>query len=181
MGGGNGFIGDANDGDVVTTLALEIGELTADGILVDDEGPAPENAVPQPPAQGQVGEWEKQLICIRRNNTAITDTVGKWKEKSWKQIGNMTEFAIFWMCFPEDYIKTILIPATNNHLPGESLTLNEFYVWLGCRFLWHVMLETLKHVHGGQKRRCHFGKEPHIDCGILLNWIGSRQFRGRCN
>ena len=86
IGGENVFIGDANDGNVATTLELEIGELTADGILVDDEGPAPENAVPQPPAQGQVGEWEKQLICICRNNTAITDTVGKWKEKSWKQI-----------------------------------------------------------------------------------------------
>ncbi len=81
-----------------------------------------------------VGDWEKQLICICRNNTAITDTIRKRKGKSWNQISIMTEFAVFRMCFPEDYLKTVVIPATNAHLPGDSLTLNELYVWLGCRF-----------------------------------------------
>ena len=120
--------------DDVLMLMLDIGELTADGILVEDEGPAPENAVPQQQLQGQVGIWEKQLICRCRNNSAITNTAGKWKEKSWVQIGHMTEFALFWMTFPEEYIKSVVIPATNAHLPGEPLTLKEFYVWLGCRF-----------------------------------------------
>ena len=113
---------------------LEIGELTADGIQVDDEGPAPENAIEQEPIAGEVGGWEAPLVCVRRNNSAIKDTVGRWADKSWKQVGTMTELAIFRMTFPEEYIKSVMIPATNAHLPGEKLTLNEFYVWLGCRF-----------------------------------------------
>ncbi len=132
--GGNMDLGVKHDGNIATMLALEIRELTADGVLVDDEGPAPENSVPQPLMQTEVGMWEKQLICIHQNNTAITDTNGRWKLKSWKQIGQMTEFAIFQLAFPEEYIKTVIIQATNKHLPGESLTLKEFYVWLGCRF-----------------------------------------------
>ena len=123
-----------DDGNIFLIGNLEIGELTADGIQVDDEGPAPENAVEQAPAVGEVGKWEAPLICVRRNNNAIKDTVGRWADKSWTQVGMMTELAIFRMTFPEQYIKSVVIPATNAHLPGERLTLNEFYVWLGCRF-----------------------------------------------
>ena len=132
--GGNMDLGVKQDGNIAIMLLLEIGELTANGVLVDNEGPAPENVVSQPITQTKVGVWEKQLICIHRNNIAITDTNGRWKLKSWKQIGQMTEFAIFQLAFPEEYIKTIIIPATNKFLPGESLTLKESYVWLGCHF-----------------------------------------------
>ncbi len=59
IGGGNEVAEDANAAVVVNMHMLEIGELTADGIVVDDEGPAPENAVPQPQGQAIVGEWEK--------------------------------------------------------------------------------------------------------------------------
>jgi hypothetical protein len=56
------------------------------------------------------------------------------KLKSWEQIGQMMEFAIFQLAFPEEYIKSVIILETNIHLPGESLTLKEFYVWLGWIF-----------------------------------------------
>jgi hypothetical protein len=46
----------------------------------------------------------------------------------------MTEFAIFCMTFPEDYLKNVVIPATNAHIEGDALTLRELYVWLGCHF-----------------------------------------------
>ncbi len=83
LGGGNVVIEENFVLENVANHVLEIGELTADGIVVDDEGPAPENAVPQPQEQGIVGEWEKQLVCICRSNTAIADTLGKWKGKTW--------------------------------------------------------------------------------------------------
>ena len=83
---------------------------------------------------GPVGEWEKQLVCPRKSNSAISDTIGVWKEKTWPMIATMSEFALFRLTFPEEFIKTVVIPATNQHKEGEQLTLNEFYVWLGCRF-----------------------------------------------
>ena len=111
----------------------EISEIIASGITVDNEGPAPENAVPPPPTTGAVGIWEKPLICHRRANPAVRDVVGHWNSKTWPQIASMTEFAIFRLVFPEQFIKDVVIPSTNNHLQ-EQLTLPEFYVWLGCRF-----------------------------------------------
>jgi hypothetical protein len=61
----------------------------------------------------------------------------------------MTEFAIFRMTFPKDYLENVVILATNAHIEGDALTLRELYVWLGCHFLWHVLLGTLKCMHGG--------------------------------
>ena len=115
------------DGDV------EITDMVAGGITVDNEGPAPENAVPPPIPTGPVGRWEKPLICPRRASLAVRDMVGQWKLKTWPQIASMSEFSIFRLTFPESFIKDVVIPSTNVHL-DEKLTLPEFYVWLGCRF-----------------------------------------------
>ncbi len=42
----------------------DVADMHANGIEVDDEYPAPENAVEYPPAAGQeVGEWVRQTIC----------------------------------------------------------------------------------------------------------------------
>ena len=37
------------------------------------------------------------------------------------------------MCFPEDYIRDVVIPTTNKNL-ATKMTLKEFYIWLGCMF-----------------------------------------------
>ncbi len=37
------------------------------------------------------------------------------------------------MAFPEEYVETVLLPATNENL-REDLKLGEFYKWLGCNF-----------------------------------------------
>ncbi len=113
--------------------SADIADLRADGIEVDDEDPAPKNTITQPWPVGQVGEeWEKQLVCPQRKNSAIADTVGRWNQKSWPTIATMEEFAVFRLYFPEAYIKATIIPMTNTHLKGDQLTLQEFYVWLGC-------------------------------------------------
>jgi hypothetical protein len=46
----------------------------------------------------------------------------------------MDLLSIFRMCMPEEYIKTVIIPETNKNLEGGRLTLSvsEFYKWLGC-------------------------------------------------
>ena len=59
-----GTTSNEDDDNIFSIGNLEIGELTADGIQVDDEGPAPENAVEQAPTVGEVGKWEAPLICV---------------------------------------------------------------------------------------------------------------------
>jgi len=65
----------------------------------------------------------------------MTNSPGAWSKKSWNEIADMDEFALFWMAFPENFFCEALIPTTNNNLPGDDLTLSEFYVWLGINML----------------------------------------------
>jgi hypothetical protein len=116
-------------------LAQEVAELRQQGIEVDDDNePAPENAQPAPRASADVGEWITPTICPRRANTSCSNSKGNWKTQSWQKIKEMDELALFRMCFPEEWAKDVLIPATNKDIEGDKLTLSEFYVYLGCHF-----------------------------------------------
>ena len=46
----------------------------------------------------------------------------------------MTELSLFRMVFPEQWVRGVLIPATNEEISGDDITLKEFYVYLGCHF-----------------------------------------------
>ena len=46
----------------------------------------------------------------------------------------MTELSLFRMTFPEKWVRDVLIPATNEEISGDDITLKEFYVYLGCHF-----------------------------------------------
>ncbi len=56
--------------------AAEMADLHADGIKVDDEGPAPENAIVQPTPTGQVSEWIQQTLCPRQAK-GVADMPGR--------------------------------------------------------------------------------------------------------
>ena len=114
--------------------AADIADLRAQGIEVDNEDPAPENLGPPPVQPEAVGEWVRPSICPRRANSSIHDLNGCWTNKSWQTIGNMSELALFRMCFPEAFISDVLIPETNRQIEGEKMDLQEFYVYLGCHF-----------------------------------------------
>ena len=112
----------------------EIDELRQQGIEVDDDNePAPENAIPEPPATTQVGEWITPIICPRREQN-VANRKGNWKNFAWSVIAEMDELAAFRMCFPEKWVTGVLIPATNKNLSGDPMDLHEFYVFLGCHF-----------------------------------------------
>ena len=49
-------------------------------------------------------------------------------------IAILDKLAIFWLTFPEEFIKQTIIPTTKIKIKGEPLTLQEFYLWLGCHF-----------------------------------------------
>ena len=46
----------------------------------------------------------------------------------------MSEFDLFRMCFPDNHIWEIVVPMTNRYIYGPNMTLQYFYVWLGCHF-----------------------------------------------
>ena len=62
------------------------------------------------------------------------NTKGVWRLHSWPKISEMTDLYIFRMAFPEQWGRGVLIPATNEEISGENITLQEFYVHLGCPF-----------------------------------------------
>eukprot|EP00956_Cyclotella_meneghiniana_P024387 scaffold48896_cov69-Cyclotella_meneghiniana.AAC.2 len=112
------------------TISDDITQLRREGIEVDNEDVAPENIAPP---TADTGRWELPNTCPRKADPNITNSEGRWKEKSWSTIKEMDLLSVFRMCMPEDYIIKTIIPATNKHL-DEKLTLSELYKWLGLRF-----------------------------------------------
>ncbi len=111
----------------------EIEELRRNGIEVDDDNePAPENATPleAPPV---AGVWEKLVYCNRRANPDFANVAGQFKNHRWDEIANYNEFDLFRMCFPEDFVRDVVIPATNKNLI-QNINLQKFSIWLGCIF-----------------------------------------------
>lgn len=120
--------------NVHSDLVNEIDELRQQGIEVDDDNePAPENAEPPPQATIPVGEWITPTICPRREANC-SNRKGLWKRFAWTVVREMNELAQFRMCFPEQWVKDVVIPATNKEINGDPLTLSEFYIYLGCHF-----------------------------------------------
>jgi hypothetical protein len=108
--------------------------LRAAGIEVDMEQAAPENATNEP--NTSTGKWEHPMIypSMLDSNIKNKKSKGQWNLFSWATIADMDLLSIFQMCMPEKYIIDTCIPATNQFIEGEKLTLCEFYQWLGCRF-----------------------------------------------
>ena len=46
----------------------------------------------------------------------------------------MTELSLFRMAFPEQWVRDVLISATNEEISGDEIALKEFSVYLGCHF-----------------------------------------------
>ena len=63
----------------------------------------------------------------------MMDNGGMWRYHSWNVVSQMTKLELFWLAFPEQYIKDHVIPATNAKIT-HKITLSEFYIWLGCNF-----------------------------------------------
>ncbi len=116
------------------TTTEDIDELHAQGIEVENEGPAPENIAPPTVMTLELGQCEDLRTCPRKADPNATNVNGKFISKTWTQIGNMDELSLIRPCFPEEYIIKILIPSTNKHIKGDLMTLHEFYIVLGCRF-----------------------------------------------
>ena len=116
-------------------LSQEIAELRQQGIKVDDDNEtAPENAQSSAPATQTIGKWVTPNLCPRRADVNFYNTKGVWRIHIWTNISEMTDLSLFKMAFPEQWVRDVLIPATNEEITGDKITLQEFYVYWGCYF-----------------------------------------------
>ena len=117
-------------------MAEEIAELRQQGIEVDDDNePAPENAAPPVAAMFTVGTWVTPTVCPRKANAATNNHIcGSWRNFAWSKIKLMDELEVFRMAMPEEWVVDVVLPATNEIIDGEKLTLQDFYCFLGCHF-----------------------------------------------
>ena len=109
----------------------EIDELRAAGHTVDDDNEPDEENRNEPPPPS-TGEWITPSFC-RRTSQGHVKVKGRWAHTPWPIVKDMDELQLFLLCLPVDYIKTVILPSTNVHLDKE-LTMQEFFVFLGCLF-----------------------------------------------
>ena len=116
-------------------LCEEIEQLRAEGIEVDDDNePLPEDAEPAPAdPEGMRYEYTIPTFFPRRANNSILDSPGRWMNARWDEVAEKSELDLFRMCFPNDFVAKVILPATNVHL-FPHLTMHDFYKWLGCHF-----------------------------------------------
>ena len=116
-----------------TGIDEHIAELRAEGIDVDDDNEALDEGGNPPPLDEPVQHTFVTPTHCPRRSLNITDDRGRWAYHRWDQIADYSELELFQMAFPEEYVETVLLPATNENL-RENLKLGEFYKWLGCNF-----------------------------------------------
>jgi hypothetical protein len=113
------------------SFQVDIAEQRRQGITVnDDNDPLPENATPAQNKAQRVfksGKWTTPRACFQRSD-GFAYPKGKFVNKRWDQIADMSELDLFWMCFPKKYIMEVLIPKMNNGLQWK-MDLQEFYIF----------------------------------------------------
>ncbi len=92
----------------------------------DDNKQVIKNAGPPSP-DPIAGRWIKPSICSRRSLN-VSNFSGNWRDKSWSEVADMDEFALFRMSFSESFIIDVLIPETNKNIEGEKFILMELYL-----------------------------------------------------
>ncbi len=77
---------------------------------------------------------------------------GKWIHTPWHVVAKKDELELFLMCFPVKYVKNFVILQSNKHLQ-VPVTMQEFFVFIGCLLSWHATQELMIKMRGGQARQ----------------------------
>jgi hypothetical protein len=111
----------------------EIQQLWAEGIEVDDDNePLHDEAIAAPQPTTATYSYNKPTFCPRQVDQ-MPNSEGSWVNHWWDEIAVKLEFKLFQMTMPEQYIRDVVLPTTNIFLT-KTLTISEFYKWLGCHF-----------------------------------------------
>ncbi len=116
-------------------ICEEIKQLCAEGIEVDDNNkPLPEDAAPAPAnSVGMRYECTAPTFCPLWAHNGIIDSPRRLVQYRWDEIAEKSELDLFHMCFPEDFVREVVLPTINIHL-FLHLTMQEFYKGLVCHF-----------------------------------------------
>jgi hypothetical protein len=120
---------------LTSNVADDVERLRVEGYGVDDDNePAPEN-VPNAPQSDDhdspiYSEWGSRHFCNRRLQN-------RFQESATLNSDPPTSSRLDWFLkfLPVDYINSVLIPETNNHLSGAPLDFPEFLRFIGLLFL----------------------------------------------
>ena len=120
------------DMNINVGLSQEIVELRQQRIDVeDDNDPAPQNAQTSAPETNTIGQRVTPTIYPGRADVNCRNTKGIWRLHSWPKKSEITELSLFRITFHEQWVRDVLIPATNEEIVGDDITLQECYVYLG--------------------------------------------------
>ena len=116
-------------------LSQDIAELFQQGVeLENNNEPYPENSHPSAPETHTIGQWLTPIIFPGRTYVNCHNTKGVWRLHSWPNVYEMTDIYLFRIAFSDQWVRDVLIPATNKEISGDNITLQELYVYLGCPF-----------------------------------------------
>ena len=93
----------------------DIAALRAQGLTVDDDNEAVPENIPSPTDStitnriGVEWKWENTTICPRKAR-GVPDVESKFANASWDVMANMSNFQLYQLCFPIEYLTNILIP-----------------------------------------------------------------------
>ena len=109
----------------------DISEIRRQGVEVENEDCLPEN-LPFGENENQIpgvhGEWMTPITFPRRGDPNISDTKGGCENQSWSLIAEMSEFHLFRMCFPGNFILEVVILMTTKYIEGPHIILQDFYI-----------------------------------------------------
>jgi hypothetical protein len=114
--------------------------MHARGIEVDDYNePAPENVPRQEARQAdcQYGEWGFDGIDNRHVGNH-SNTGASFGGMSKEKVSVLSPLNLFFILFPTDFIKNIILPKTNESLSKEC-KFGEFIVFIGLWFMMGLM------------------------------------------
>ena len=85
----------------------------------DNNDTDPNNVRPSAPETQTIGKWVTPTICPRRADVKCRNTKDIWRLHSWPNKSEMTELSLFRIAFPEQWVRGVFIPATNEKISGE--------------------------------------------------------------
>jgi hypothetical protein len=106
-------------------LIEHIVELYATGVEVDDDNEPLNEGDALPPPDKVRHRFEVPTYCPH-HEWNLMDDKGKWVHHCWDKITSYTELELFWIAFPGDFVKRVILATMNDHL-GSKLMLGEFY------------------------------------------------------
>jgi hypothetical protein len=118
-------------------LPGNVNEQKRQGITINDNNdPLPKNATPARTSVTQQiydsGTWTTPKACCGRSDS-FAYPEGKFVNKHWDIIADMSKLDLFQLRFPEKCIIEVVIPVTSKNLM-KKIDLQEFYVFLSCIF-----------------------------------------------